>query len=134
LGWIGSPPTSRKRPWNVTVGSSDHAAFISSNPSVKLLMNVDFSTPNAENLRKPPPGATPRSSRPWLRRSTAVTVDANCSGSCNDVINTATPSRSRVVHAAAYASSSIGAISGVAPMVCSTVQPPSKPSSSARAK
>ena len=41
--------------------------------------------------------------------------DANCSGSCSDDTNTPTPSRSRVVHAAAYASSSNGAISGVGP-------------------
>ena len=43
---------------------------------MKLLMNVAPSTPNASNFRKPPPGATPRSSLPWLSRSTAVTADA----------------------------------------------------------
>ena len=61
---------------------------------------------------QPPPDATPMSSRPWLSRSTAVTAEANWSGSCSDVTNTATPRRSRSVQAAQYASSSNGASSG----------------------
>ena len=70
----------------------------------------------------------------WLSRSTAVAAEANCSGSCSDVTRTATPRRSRSVQAAQYASSSSGASSGASPMVCSSTQPASNPSSSARAR
>ena len=64
------------------------------------------------------------------RAATAVTVAASCSGSCSDVMSTATPNRSRVVHDAAHANNSNGAMSGAWPMTCSSVQPPSNPSSS----
>ncbi len=64
-------------------------------------MKVEESTPKAGNCRKPPPGATPTSRRPWLSRSTAVIAEASCSGSCSEVTRTATPNLSVVVTAAA---------------------------------
>lgn len=47
---------------------------------------------------------------------------------------TATPRRSRLVHAAAQDSSSSGASIAAPPTVCSDVHAPSKPSSSARTR
>jgi hypothetical protein len=102
---------------------------------VKRATNVLRSTPNDAKSRKPPPGDTPTSSRPWLSRSTAVTAEASCSGSCNELTRTATPSlRHSVQAAAAYANISSGAMSGVGPIDCSITQPASKPSSSALAR
>ncbi|SHT10766.1 Uncharacterised protein [Mycobacteroides abscessus subsp. abscessus] len=101
LGWNARSATSRKRPRKVMRSSSDQASFIRSSPSVKREMKVCLSTPNAAKFRAPPPGATPTSRRPWLRRSTAVTAAANCSGSCCEATSTATPRRKRVVQAAA---------------------------------
>lgn len=82
-------------------GSGDQAAFISSTPSVNRAMNVARSTPNAAKRRDGPPVPMPRSSRPPLRRSIVVAAAANCSGSWTVLTSTATPSRSRSVHAAA---------------------------------
>lgn len=132
LGAMGRSSTSRNRPWNFTRGLSDHAAFIRARPSVKYRTWVATSTPKAANLREPPPAAIPRSRRPWLSRSTAVTAEASCNGSCSEVTRTPTPSRSRAVQAAEYASSSNGASSGDSPTICSSTHPPSNPNSSAR--
>jgi Beta-lactamase len=101
---------------------------------VNQATKVSRSTPNAEKLRKPPPGEIRSSTRPWLSRSTAVTAAASWSGSCKELTTTATPSRSRSVQAAAYANVSSGAMSGVGPIDCSITQPASKPSCSARAR
>ena len=59
---------------------------------------------------------------------------AKCSGLCNGLTNTAHPSRSRSVQAAAYVMASSGASVRADPRTCSCVHALEKPSSSARLK
>jgi hypothetical protein len=96
-----APPSScQKRPLKFTSGSVQ-SARIRSSPSVNRARKLARSTPNAENIRFPPPVAMPTSSRPRLIWSSVLRLLARCTGLCRVVRNTAQPSRIRSVQAAA---------------------------------
>jgi hypothetical protein len=91
--------------------------------------------PNAPNGRRGPPEPTPISTRPPDIWSSEAIAAARCTGLCRVVTKTVQPSRSVVLHAAAYVIASSGDSRGEPLSVPSWVQALSKtPSSSARAK
>ena len=117
----------------VTLGCV-HSAFISSIPSVNRATYLTGSTPKAANGRPLPPVPTPTSIRPRLSWSRVLMLLARRTGLCRVDTNTAQPSRSRSVQAAAYAIVSIGPSCEPGLSVPSCAQALSKPSSSARVR
>jgi hypothetical protein len=107
---------------------------MSRSPSLNRATRASGPTPNAENIRPRPPVPTPTSTRPPLSWSSEVMLLARWTGLCSGVTNTAQPSRSRSVHAAAYVIVSTGPRCGIVPRTCSCVQPLWKPSPSARVR
>ncbi len=100
LGDTATPRSWKKRPSRSTV-SSLHTRRITVSPSLNLATKLVRSTPNASNLRNPPPVPRPISSRPLLRWSTEAIDLARCSGLVSELTSTAQPRRIRSVHAAA---------------------------------
>src|ERR1700742_1373841 len=133
FGSIGASLSCQNWPSKVTDGSV-HSRFIRSRPSVNRVTRWSGLESNAANGRNLPPVPTPTSIRPPLSWSSEMMLLARCTGLRSGVTKTAQPSRIRSVQAAAYAISSSGLITGLLPMICSWVQAPSKPSSSARTR
>src|SRR6185437_5128132 len=121
FGSIETPDSWANSPLKVTDGEV-HSSFISASPSVNRARYRSLESPNAANGRPGPPDPTPTSTRPpdiWSRVAIAL---AKSTGLRKVVPNTVQPSRSVVVHAAAYVMASSGASVGAALSVESWIQ------------
>src|SRR5947209_12008482 len=132
LGSIVAPCSFHHCP-SKSISDSVQHAFRRASASLKRATGLSGWTPNSSNGRATPPVAIPTSTRPWLRQSRELIALARWSGLCSGSTNTAQPSRSCSVQAAAKVSVWSGARLPAAPITCSWTQAPSnRPSSSTR--